>query len=134
MVKNYFKKIPKIPSTSFRVTSTTEYRPNLVSDDIGLDSHNLPLTGYLTINDATNIWYGPRHPAYNSKPALMISYANWPHGINPYPDSLRKAVFYFSGKNHIHNHYSSITLFYKNTTLIVFKYTLVIRVLQVGAI
>ena len=75
------------------------------SEDIGLESHNFPLTEYLTINNATNIWNEPRHPAYISKTARLMSYTDWPHGMNPSPDSLSAAGFYFSGKKK----YNSLT-------------------------
>ena len=99
--------------TSFRVVSPMEYTPDLGgfekritmshsgSEDIGPDSHNFPLTEYRTLKNATKIWEGQRHPAYNSKSARLRSYTNWPRGMNPSPDPLSRAGFYFSGKYHI---------------------------------
>ena len=90
-----------------------EYRSNSRSEYIGPDSHNFPLTEHLTMNRATILWDVPKHVAYNSKPARLRSYINWPHGMNPSPDSLSTAGFYFSGKQkkiRIHYRYSSIRL------------------------
>ena len=113
----YLKTIHTSPLNSFRVTTTMEYRPNSGpekrtamphhlrrpsgSEDIGPDddSHNFALTEYLTIHNATNICEGPRRPAYNSKAARLRSYTDWPHGMNPSPDSLSTAGFYFSVRN-----------------------------------
>ena len=55
------------------------------SPDIGPDKHTFLLTEYITIQNATKIWEGPRYPAYNSKAARLRSYTEWPHGMNPSP-------------------------------------------------
>jgi hypothetical protein len=100
-----------------------EYRPNSGpektitttrsgSEDIGPgdELHNLHFEHleYLAIKNATEIWEGPRHPAYNSAAARLRSFTNWPKETNPSPVSLSLAGFYFFGK--IHCHYSSIKL------------------------
>ena len=60
-----------------------KYRPNSRHEDTGPDSHNFPLTEYLTIQRATITWDGPTHISYTSKAAGLRPYINWPHGMNP---------------------------------------------------
>jgi len=82
------------------VTAVMEYRPNSgpeqKSYDIGPDSHNFPLSEYLTIQRATILWDEPRHTSYNSKTARLRSYVNWPHGMNPSPESLSIAGLFYT--------------------------------------
>ena len=83
-------------------TAVMEYRPNSgperKSCDIGPDSHNFPLSEYLTIQHATILWEEPKHTSYNSKTARLRSYINWPHGMNPSPESLSIAGLFYTGK------------------------------------
>jgi len=78
------------------------YRPNSgheqKSYDIGHDSHNLPLSEYLTIQRATILWDEPRHTSYNSKTARLRSFVNWLHGMHPSPGSPSTAGLFYSGK------------------------------------
>ena len=84
------------------VTAVTEYRPNSGPErkdyDVGPDSHNFHLSEYLTIQRATILWEEPKHTSYNSKTAPLKSYVNWPHGMNPSPESLRRADLFNTGK------------------------------------
>jgi len=78
----------------YRPNSGPEQRPN----DIGPDSHNFPLSEYLTIQRATIIWDEPRHTSYNSKTARLRSYVNWAHGRNPSSESLSAAGLFYTGE------------------------------------
>ena len=79
---------------------TMEYGPKSGSEDIGPDSHNFHMSEHLAMNRATILWDGPKHMAYNSKAARFRSYTNWPQGMNPSPDYLSTAGFFFSGKHY----------------------------------
>ena len=73
---------------------------NRQSPDIGPDNNddnNVEIEFVVGHNNTTRIWEGPCNPAYNSKAARLESYTGWPHGINPSPNSLSTAGFYFLG-------------------------------------
>jgi hypothetical protein len=73
---------------------------NRQSPDIGPDNNdndNDVEIKFVNVHNTTGIWEGPRYPAYNSKVARLETYTGWPHGINPSPNSLSTAGFYFLG-------------------------------------
>jgi len=90
-----------------------DYRPNSgperKSCDIGPDSHNFPLSEYLTIQHATILWEEPKHTSYNSKTARLRSYVNWPHGMNPSPESLIIAGLFYTI-----THFYELTMSYRS--------------------
>jgi len=67
------------------------------SPDIGPDNNDVEIE-FITVHNTTKMWERPRYPAYNSKAARLETYTGWPHGINPSPNSLSTAGFYFLGK------------------------------------
>ena len=81
------------------LTAVMEYRPNFGSEqksyDIVIDSHKFPLSEYLPKKRATILWDEPRHTTYNSKIGRLRSYVNWPHGMNPSPESLSTAGLFY---------------------------------------
>jgi hypothetical protein len=50
------------------------------------------------LNMAIEEWVVPQHPVFATKAARLRSYENWPHKMNPSPDSLSEAGFFHSGK------------------------------------
>ena len=111
------------------MTPVMEDRPNSGPEqkpyDIGHDSHNFPLSEYLTTQRATILWDGPRHASYKSKTARLI-YVNWPHGMNPSPESLSIADLFYTGK--MKELCKSLPLYYYHSLLRNYS------VLQVGVI
>jgi len=62
-----------------------EYRPNSRPEE------SSPL------QNATIIWQGPKYLNFNTKDSRLKSYTHWPHDMNPSPDSLSVAGFYYTG-------------------------------------
>jgi len=62
-----------------------EYRPN------SRPEKSRPL------QSATIIWQGPKYLIFDIKDSQLKSYTHWSHGMNPSPDSLSPAVFYYTG-------------------------------------
>ena len=49
------------------------------------------------LQNATIIWQGPKYLVFNTKDSRLKSYTQWPHDMNPSPDSLSAACFYYTG-------------------------------------
>jgi len=62
-----------------------EYRPN------SRPEQSSPL------QNATIIWQGPKYLIFDTKDSRLMSYTHWPHDMNPSPDSLSAAGFYYTG-------------------------------------
>jgi len=62
-----------------------EYRPN------SRPEQSSPL------QSATIFWQGPKYLIFDSKDSRLKSYTHWPHDMNPSPDSLSAACFYYTG-------------------------------------
>jgi len=62
-----------------------EYRPN------SRPEQSSPL------QSATIIWQGPKYLIFDNKDSRLKSYTHWPHDMNPSPDSLSAAGFYYTG-------------------------------------
>jgi len=58
-----------------------------------------PLTEQCALNRSRTVWSSPQFPAYNSNHSRLGTFGKWSHGMNPSPDSLSVAGFYFTGKN-----------------------------------
>jgi len=62
-----------------------EYRPN------SRPEQSSPL------QNATITWQGPKYLNFNTKVSRLKSHTYWPHDMNPSPDSLSAAGFYYTG-------------------------------------
>jgi len=62
-----------------------------------------PLTEQCALNRSIAIWSAQKFPSYLSNHALLRTFRTWPHGVNPSPDSLGAAGFYYMVRTHLAN-------------------------------
>jgi len=62
-----------------------EYRPNSRPEQSS------------SLQNATITWQGPKYLVFNTKVSRLKSYTHWPPDMNPSPDSLSAAGFYYTG-------------------------------------
>lgn len=81
-----------------------ENRPNSRPDfsvDAGPEAPDSELLEVLVMNRAMNVWEGPRYSVIT--PILRVrSYITWPQDINPTPEALSRAGFFYTGKTYLH--------------------------------
>ena len=75
----------------------TEQSADIPPPDKLMNIH--PLTEQCALNRSVAIWNSPKFLAYFSNHARLRTFRTWPHGMNPSPDSLSGAGFYYTGKN-----------------------------------
>jgi hypothetical protein len=51
------------------------------------------------LNMAIEDWVEPKHPVFATEASRLSSYENWPHQMNPSPDSLSEEGFFHTGKS-----------------------------------
>jgi len=51
----------------------------------------------ILLQSATIIWQGPKYLIFDTKDSRLKSYTHRPHDMNPSPDSLSAAGFYYTG-------------------------------------
>jgi len=83
-----------IPSCDSGDGFQPNFGPEQKSYDIGPESHNFPLSEYLTIQRSTIFWDEPKHTSYNSIAARLRPYINWPQGMKPSPESRSTEVYF----------------------------------------
>jgi len=74
----------------FRIARSMEYKPNS------------------PLHQATVIWDGPHCLGFNTKASRLKSYVHWPRGMNPSPESLSTAGFYFTGKCYLSMYHNTL--------------------------
>jgi len=60
------------------------------------------------LQQATIIWDGPHCLGFNTKASRIESYVHWPRGMNPSPESLSTASFYFTGKRYLSMYHNTM--------------------------
>jgi len=68
---------------------TMEYRPNSRPEQSSLISSAL--------QRASILCYVSRYLTYNTKTERLRTYGDWPHGMNPSPNTLSEAGFFYTG-------------------------------------
>jgi hypothetical protein len=83
-----------------------EHRPNSNPENsavIRAESPILSLTERYILTRVTNLWDGSKYVTYRTKEARVRSFIirDWTHVLDPAPNALSDACFFFTGRIHI---------------------------------